>query len=279
MEAAPCSPQFRSSIRLSHRISPTPHITKPTVLSSKIPTTGDTFYLEKDLTNSSRDRWKDQSPLRVCEGDISPYPPSVIDIKIWNASQLVSSSYQTSDKEAPSNIFTSQWCNFSRTEMPTSGLLIHSSLGPLFPPPMSMSLLIIELKVPPGACLSNEMAAYPTLVCHSFNIHFELICHEANDWEDDKACKYTCGTVGTCDYQCVPEKKKQEAMSPCSNTCKGSFCTHSRSSLMSTHVLWERWWRYAFTLIRYVWCWSKMTEVFTPPPVISCASFHQPRAI
>lgn len=54
------------------------------------------------------------------------------------------------------------------------------------------------------------MAAYPTLVCHSFNIHFELICHEANNWEDDKAGKYTCCTVGTRDYQCVPGKKAQK---------------------------------------------------------------------
>lgn len=79
-------------------------------------------------------------------------------------------------------------------------------------------------------CLSNETAAYPTLVCHSFDIHFELICHEANNREDDKACKYTCGTVGTRDYQCVPEKKTQEAASPCRNTCKGGgVCTQLRS--------------------------------------------------
>lgn len=154
MEAAPCCPQFRSPILLSHRISPTPTWQSPPSSHPRFPPSGTTFTLE-DPTRQQQQRQIRRQPLRLCEGETSPYPPtSAIDIKILNESQLASSSYQTSDEEASSNILTSHCASlrtFSCTEMPTSGLLTRSSLKPLFPPPRSMSSLIIELKEPPGA--------------------------------------------------------------------------------------------------------------------------------
>lgn len=154
MEADPCSPQFRSPILLSHHISPTLTWQSPWSSHPRFPPSGTTFTVE-DLTKKQQQKQIRRRPLSLCEGESSPYPPtSVIYIKILNKSQLASSSYQTSDEEASSNILTSHCASlrtFSRTEMPTSGLLIRSSLKPLFPPPRSMSSLTIELKVPPGA--------------------------------------------------------------------------------------------------------------------------------
>lgn len=123
---------------------------KPTVPSSKIPTIRDNFYLGGPDKAAAETNEKAGDRLDYVKETSHPTTPSVIYIKIWNESQLDSFSYQTSEKEASSSILTSQY-TFSNTETPTSSLLIHSSLKPLFPVPMSTSPLIIELKLPPGA--------------------------------------------------------------------------------------------------------------------------------
>lgn len=168
---------------------------------------------------------------------------------MWNVSHLAFSLTKWVTRRPqvvswlPSN---TEYCTFSWIKMHTSGLLSHCTSKPLFPPPPPTSL-IIELRVPPGGCTSesgmrNETAVYPTLVCNSFDIHFELICHEANNWEDDKACKYTCGTVGTCDYQCVPVKKTHRHNHLVCNTQEGVGHA-SNVSHVHAHILWEHWQR------------------------------------
>lgn len=53
-----------------------------------------------------------------------------------------------------------------------------------------------------------------TFICHIFDIHLQLICHIANDGEDDKTCKHTSTTVADRYDESVPGKVEYTVISP-----------------------------------------------------------------